>query len=219
MRVLRLALAGLLATAGVLIGTPASYAAGGGQLSAPDQVGPTTSFEVVFRYPRPSSACQGNGKRVVFSWDNQTLGSVGPLRLNQTTCQVKVKLSPPATDNGQGQHTLGAAAVATPGNPTDSQTVTIVGDQQGNPKQNTPTSHSTPTTVTDTPTQAAAGDAVSQQPTPSVSPIVAAAAGQTPTKSGGGAISWLLVFGGILVGGGALAFGMLIWRMRRPRLY
>jgi hypothetical protein len=211
-RLHRLALACLLGAVGVLIGTSAGYAADGIQLTAPNQIGPTTEFLVVFRYPRPNDGCAGGTKTVILAWDQRNIATAGPRRLTNTTCEASAKITAPANDRGAGQHTLTVFANYN-GIPTANKAITITGAGQGQ------TARATPTRAT--PTGSYASDPalpadVASQPTVSLSPVVAAASGQT--GSGGGlAINMLLVFGGVLVGGGALALGILIHRMRRPR--
>jgi hypothetical protein len=211
-RLHRLALACLLGAVGVLIGTSAGYAADGIQLTAPNQIGPTTEFLVIFRYPRPNDGCAGGTKAVIIAWDQRNIATAGPRRLTNTTCEASAKITAPANDRGAGQHTLTMFANYN-GIPTANKTITITGGgAQGQGGQATPTQPAPTNTYASDPALPAD---VASQPTVSLSPVVAAASGQT--GSGGGlAINLLLVFGGVLLGGGALALGILIHRMRRP---
>ncbi len=215
-RLHRLALACLLGAVGVLIGTSAGYAAGGVQLAAPNQVGPTTSFDVVFRYPRPGSGCAGDNKAVILAWDQRNIATTVGHMLTRTVCQATARIAPPADNRGPGQHTLTAFANYN-GNPTANKTITITGTGQGQGQgQNGQVTPTQGTPAGDNASDPALPGDTASQPTVSLSPVVADAAGQKTTGGGGLAINLLLVFGGVLLGGGALALGILIKRMRRP---
>ena len=200
---------------GVLVGAGPAAAAGVGTLRlSPDRGRPTTPFSVSYDYPQQNSACA----RVSFTWgDSLPLGSgQGTHGLRATSlCQLTVlHVLPPAEDSAPGRHTVRATIE---GRTASGQTATytiLPGPTLSARPTPTPTS-ATPTRTTTADT-AAGGVDTSQAGVAPLDTAAPSVAGVSSGGSGGGGlVSWVLIFGALLVLGGITIFGLLIYWTRR----
>jgi hypothetical protein len=217
LRVLRIALAGLIGLAAVLIGAPAAFAAGPVLQTNPSHGAADATITIGYRAPTLGNGdCQVNQRRVLVSWDGNPVGQIG---LDRRTCTAQGRMRPPRQDRGTGRHTVSAVVVGQDGSQA-SAVYTI--DGANTARTTAPTSGSSPTrkappTVPPTTgtAPAIADDEVSSPPPavepPATTPAVAAASSEPPI------VGWALLVGSVLVLGGAAIFGTMLVRSRRDR--
>jgi hypothetical protein len=216
LRVLRIALAGLIGLAAVLIGAPAAFAAGAQIGTNPTHGTANAQFTIGYQAPtNGNGGCQGNQRRVLVSWDGIPVGQIG---LDRRTCTAQGRMRPPNQDRGVGRHTISAVVLGRDGSQA-SATYTI--DGANTAKTTAPTT--SPTAAKKSPTAAPTIDtpAISDDDTPSSAPLVVEPPAKTPAVAASVAepaiVSWALVIGSILVLGGAGIFGTMLVRSRRGR--
>jgi hypothetical protein len=221
----------VLAAAGILVGTlvgagPAAAAGGGTLRLSPDRGRPTAPFTITYEYTPTGTTCKG---QVTFAWDGSplhTAAPVGPAMSGRTLrCRAVLATAPPAEDRAPGPHKV---AVDTGGLPAAGQvTYTVLPGPtfsalpSPTPSRTTaaPTRQPTTTATANGDNAIAGGIDTSQAavaPLDTGVPSVAAAA--SGSSGGGGLVSWILIFGGLLVLGGVTIFGLLIYWTRRGGL-
>jgi hypothetical protein len=203
-----LGVAGVLA--GALAGAAPAAAAGTESLTLnPDAGRPTAPFAADYRFYPPLLACP----TVQFTWDGRALKKVTPQHRSKMSdpCVARLAAIPPVSDRAPGQHLVGAGTL--------SAAYTIV---PGPTSSARPSPTPTRTSATRQPTGGATDDAVAGgvdtsqaavAPLATGAPSVADAA--SGGSSGGGLMSWILIFGGLLVLGGITIFGLLLYWTRR----
>jgi hypothetical protein len=207
-RAVRIALAGFLGVAGALIGAPAAFAASGNITLDPAHGGARSTITVTYRY-----ATFGNGVcplprvRVVFGWDGN---AVGQSQLNRDNCSVRVRLRPPRSANGPGQHRVTAVIPTVSGSQANS-TFTIDGAAPS-PTQNRQSAPANPATALPVDSSPVVDSPAPAGTVAGTAATAAAADAQPPW------VTWALVFGGVLVLAGAGTLGMVIVRSRRERV-
>ena len=206
---------------GTLVGAGPAAAAGVGTLKLnPDHGRPTAAFSISYEYPQQNNACA----KVSFTWDDGiALGSgQGTHGLRTSPCLLTLmRVVPPEQDSAAGRHTV-AATFAGQARPAQAATYTVLPGPTSSAKPSpTPTRTSaTPTrqpTVQPTDDTVAGGVNASQAavaPLDTGAPSVAGVA-TGGGSGGGGLVSWVLIFGGLLVLGGIVIFGLLIYWTRR----
>lgn len=219
MRVPRLAVAfgATGALVGSLVGAGPAAAAGVGALRlSPDRGRPTAPFSISYDYPQQNSACA----KVSLTWgDGIPLGSGQGTHGPRATslCQLTVPhVLPPAEDSAPGRHTV-AATFAGQARPAQVATYTVLPGPTLSARPSPTRTSATPTGTSEPTDGTVAGGADTSQagvaPLDTGAPSVAGVA--SGGSGGGGLMSWILIFGGLLVLGGITIFGLLVYWTRR----
>ena len=208
---------------GILVGAAPAAAASTGTLRVDPAFGrPTTRFTVTYEYAPAATTC-GKGS-VTFKWDGTDLHTVavGQVMVSRTVhCRAVLSNAlPPADRRDPGPHTISVDTHGLP--PADPRLYTILPGPTSSARPS-PTPSRTPASPTRRPTADPTDDVVaggvdispaSLAPLDTGQPSVAAAA-SGGGSGGGGLMSWVLIFGGLLVLGGVTIFGLLIYWTRR----
>ncbi len=193
------------ALVGILVGAGPAVAAGTDSLTLnPDSGRPTALFTAEYRFFPATLACPA----VQFTWDGRALKKVTPQQRRAKTdpCVARLVAIPPVSDRTPGPHLVGAGTL--------SAAYTIVLDPTSSARP-IPTPSRTSATGQPTDNVVAGGVDTSQTP---LAPLAAGApsvAGASGGSGGGGLMSWILIFGGLLVLGGIGIFGLLVYWTRR----
>jgi hypothetical protein len=206
-RAVRLALAGLLGLASAVIGAPAAFAAGASLTLDPTHGGTRTTITITYRHATGANGlCPVARSRVVFGWDGN---AVTQTQLNRDTCSVRVRLRPPRARNDPGPHRVTAVIPAVLG--SQASAVYTIDGGTPSPTARQTTAPANPATALPVDTSPVVDSPV---PDPAVAGTAATAAAADPQPAW---VTWALVFGGLLVVGGAGTLGMVIVRSRRER--
>ena len=207
----------------ILVGAGPAAAASIGTLRVDPAFGrPTTKFTVTYEYAPATTACVKGS--VTFKWDGTDLRTVavGQVMVSRTVrCRAVLgNALPPADDRDPGPHTISVDTHGLP--PADARPYTILpGPTQS--ARPSPTPSRTSASPTRRPTADPTDDTVAGGIDTSPASLAPLGTGQPSVagvasgggSGGGGLMSWVLIFGGLLVLGGITIFGLLIYWTRR----